>query len=175
MSMPRTVHTLESLKARCEEVGECWEWLGYFGNGVPQVIAWPEGKKKMVSVRRLIREVSTRKTQPDGHFGVTCGNPRCVHPDHAIWRGQAAHMRHMAKKRRVTPAMAMKMRQARMDIGAAKLNPEKAEEIRTSIESGPVLAERYGVSKGLINRIKRGEVWRVLVSPFSGLFHARRS
>jgi len=33
-----------------------------------------------------------------------------------------------------------------------------------------VLAERYGVSKSWINRIKRGEVWRVLSSPFAGLF-----
>ena len=51
----------------------------------------------------------------------------------------------------------------------AKLTAEQAREIRESLESGPVLALRYGVNKSLINNIKRGEAWRVYASPFAGL------
>jgi hypothetical protein len=124
----------------------------------------------MVSVRRLLRELETGRPQPNGHYSNTCGNPLCVNPDHTLWRGQDAHMRAMAKKRRVSDVTASKLRNYRVDTGQAKLSESKAQEIRLSDETGQVLAERYGVSKSWINRIKRGEVWRVLSSPFAGLF-----
>lgn len=167
---PRTVHTLESLQARTIEEGDCWLWQGYIQNKTPQVVAYPAGNKRMVSVRRLLRELTTGQKQPDGHYGNTCGNTCCVNPEHTIWKGQQAHMRYMAKKRVVSNVMANKLRQHRIESGLAKITESKAQEIRSSSEPGPVLAERYGVSKGLINRIKRGTVWRVLVSPWQGLF-----
>lgn len=170
MSKARTHHTLESLKARTIEEGDCWLWQGYITNSTPQVIGYPDGKKKMVSVRRMLRELVTGQPQPDGHYGTTCGNHECVNPDHAIWRGQAAHMRAMAKKRTVSPVMAHKLRQHRIEAGLAKLDEAKAQEIRMSSESSPVLAERFGVSKSAITRIRRNEVWRMLTSPWQGLF-----
>jgi hypothetical protein len=170
MSKPRTIHTLESLQARVVEVGDCWEWQGYIQNNTPQVAAYPGGKKKMVSVRRLLRELETGRAQPDGHYSNTCGNPLCVNPDHTIWRGQDAHMRAMASKRRVSDVTANKLRKFRVESGLAKLDESKAQEIRLSTESGPVLAERYGISRSWVNRIKRNEVWRMLSSPWQGLF-----
>jgi hypothetical protein len=65
---------------------------------------------------------------------------------------------------------AAKLREYRISTGQAKLSESKAQEIRLSDDSGPVLAERFGVSRGLINRIKRGRAWRVLSSPWQGLF-----
>lgn len=170
MSRARAEHTVDSLKARCVEVGECWEWQGYLGNNTPQVSSYPGGKKKMVSVRRLLRELVTGQAQPHGHYGNTCGNIRCVNPDHTLWKSEAAHMRAMGRKRKVSAVTASKLRKFRVEAGLAKLDESKAKEIRHSDEPGPVLAERYGVSKSWINRIKRGEVWRVLSSPFAGLF-----
>ncbi len=46
----------------------------------------------------------------------------------------------------------------------------KAQEIRMSTEPAPVLAERFGISKSAISRIRRNEVWRMLTSPWQGLF-----
>ena len=169
MSRPRITHTVDSLKARCIEVGECWEWQGYISNNTPQVVGYPDGVKKMVSVRRVLRELVTGQSQPDGHYGNTCGNLLCVNPDHTIWRGESAHMKLMAKKRTVSTVTANKLRKFRVEAGLAKLDESKAQEIRLSSESGPVLAEKFGVSKSWINRIKRGEVWRVLSSPWQGL------
>ena len=170
MSRPRITHTVDSLKARCIEVGECWEWQGYLGNNTPQVSSYPNGKKKMVSVRRLLRELVTGQAQPDGHYGNTCGNIRCVNPDHTLWKSEAAHMRAMGRKRKVSAVTASKLRKYRVESGKAKLDEAKAQEIRLSPEPGPVLAERFGVSKSWINRIKRGAAWRVLAGPWQGLF-----
>lgn len=167
---PRAVHTLESLTARTIEEGDCLIWQGYIVNKTPQVGAYPDGKKTMVSVRKLMRELQTGRPQPKGHYGNTCGNHACVNPDHTIWKSEAVHMKVMAKKRRVTNVTASKLRQYRVDTGQAKLCEDKAQEIRLSTEPGPVLAERFGVSRSWINRIKRGEVWRVLSSPWQGLF-----
>ena len=170
MSRPRTTHTLDSLKARCIEVGDCWEWQGYLGNNTPQVVAYPDGKKKMVSVRRLLRELITGQPQPDGHYSNTCGNRLCVNPDHTIWKSEAVHMKTMGRKRKVSAVTANKLRKYRVDNGLAKLNEYKAQIIRLSPEPAPVLAERFGVSKSWINRIRRGAAWRVLAGPWMGLF-----
>lgn len=170
MTKPRITHTLESLQARTIEEGECWLWQGYIANNTPQVVAYPDGKKKMVSVRRLLRELTTGQKQPDGHYGNTCGNHQCVNPEHTIWKGQLAHMRYMARKRVVSNVTANKLRKYRIEAGLAKIDQVKAEEIRSSPESGPVLAERFGVSKSWINKIRSGRAWRVLSSPWQGLF-----
>ena len=170
MSKARTIHTVDTLKARTVEEGDCWLWQGYAINKTPQVATYPDGKKKMTSVRRLMRELVTGQAQPNGHYSNTCGNPLCVNPDHTIWRGQEAHMRAMASKRRVSDVTANKLRKFRVESGLAKLDESKAQEICSSTESGQVLAERYGVSRSWVNRIKRNEVWRMLSNPWKGLF-----
>jgi len=170
VSRPRITHTVDSLKARCIEVGECWEWQGYMQNNTPQVIGYPGGLKKMVSVRRVLRELLTGQSQPDGHYGNSCGNTRCVNPDHTLYKSQALHMRAMGKKRKVSMVTANKLRKFRVEAGLAKLDEEKAQEIRLSDEPAPVLAEKFGVSKSWITKIRRGKAWRVLASPWQGLF-----
>lgn len=170
MSKPRTEPTLDSLQARIIEEGECWLWQGYIQNNTPQVVSYADGSKRMVSVRKLMRQLITGQAQPDGHYGHTCGNYQCVNPDHTVFRGEAAHLKHMNKKRKVTAVTASKLRKYKVESGQAKLDESKAQEIRLSTEPAPVLAKRYGVSKSWINKIKRGEVWRVLTSPFAGLF-----
>lgn len=170
MSKARTTHTLESLRQRVIEVGDCWEWQGYHQNNTPQVIAYPGGVKKMVSVRRMLRELVTGQPQPDGNYSNTCGNHRCVNPDHTIYRNESGHMRDMGRKRKVSAVTANKLRKYRVENGLAKLDESKAQEIRLSSEPAPVLAERFGVSKSWITKIRRGKAWRVLSSPFAGLF-----
>lgn len=169
MSKPLTQHTVDSLKARCVEEGDCWLWEGYVANKTPQVFTRVDGKRSMVSVRKLLRELTTGQPQPVGHYGNTCGNYLCVCPEHTLWKGENAHMRYMAKKRTVSPMLASKLRRIKVESGRAKLDESKAQEIRMSSESGPVLAERYGISRHMVNRIKRGEAWRDTANPWAGL------
>lgn len=169
MSKPRTMPTLESLKARCVIRGDCWLWQGYIANNTPQVMAYPGGQRKMMSVRRLIWELRSSKPQPDGHYSNTCGDHRCVSPLHTFWRGEKSHMRQMAKKRVVTPAMIKKLRDYRIRTGQAKITEAMAKKIRESEEVNAVLAKRYGINKSLVSKIKRGVAWRDLSSVWSGL------
>jgi hypothetical protein len=170
VSPPRTIHTLESLQARTIEEGDCWLWQGYSQNGTPQVMHYRKDKKGMYSVRRLLRELQIGRAMPDGQYGNTCKNPLCVSPDHTLWKNTKTHMRDMASRRTHGPVESLKKRQARIDLGLTKLDMEKAQAIRASSEPGRVLAEQYGVHESMIKRIRTGRVWRVLSSPFAGLF-----
>ena len=167
---PRAIHTIESLKARTIEVGECWEWQGYSAHGTPQVFNRVDGsKRRMYSVRRLLRELIEGQAQPDGFYSVSCGNVECVNPDHTIFRTEKQHFKAMGKKVGDSPVRALKLSQYHRTNGKAKLCESKAQEIRLSNESGPVLAERYGVNRSLISRVRRGEIWKCLTNPFRGL------
>lgn len=124
----------------------------------------------MVSVRKLLRELLSGQPQPAGHYACTCGNQSCVAPLHTIWRQEKSHMRSMAKKRKVSYATIEKIRKSRQELGYAKLNAEQATEIKHSELSSRALAEKYGVCKSTICKIKRGAAWRMLIGPFVGLF-----
>ena len=169
MSKPRTQPTLDSLKARCVMAGDCWLWQGYLQNNTPQVVSYADGTKRMVSVRRLLRELIAGHHQPAGHYSNICGDPRCVSPAHTVWRGEKSHMRQMSGKRKVGPGMVKKLREYRQRTGQTKLDESKAQAIRMSDEPGPVLAARYGINKSLVNKIKRGQAWRDVSTPWEGL------
>ncbi len=157
------VQTMETLLARTVEVGECREWQGYVGNGVPQV----SHQGKVVAVRRLMLELQGRTLRPGDHAGCSCGNSLCV--QHIVQRTHAQHARAMSK----SPARSELARAAKLAQHArahrAKITMEIAREIRCSPDSGPVLAARYGIDKGLVSRIRRNEAWREFSSPFAGL------
>lgn len=159
MAKPKTIHTLESLFALTTEEGECRLWNKYLGNGVPMV--YHDGR--FIQVRKLILtlqgiDVWARYT------ASRCNNPLCVEPSHIIQRSPKQQHLHMAKQVSLSPSNPARI---------AKITQEQAIEIRLSDESGPVLAERFGVTRTMISRIKRGESWaHEFGNPFSGLFTA---
>lgn len=162
---PKKLQTMESLLARTIEEGECQLWPGYIGNGVPQV----SHNGKVVSIRRLMLELLGKAVDPTDYASPRCHNTACVCPEHIVHRTAAQHARAMAK----APTRNEDLRAAKLAAtarkGDTKISIEKAREIRCSDETGPVLAERYGVGKGLIARIRRGEAWREFSNPFAGL------
>jgi IS1 family transposase len=168
--MKRTIHTVESLQARTIEEGDCWLWQGYCGNKTPQVMYHTQGKRKMYSVRRLIRELQTGRAQADGHYTNSCGNHLCVSPNHVLYKTVKNHLRDMAKGRTHTPVTSFKKRQVRIDLGLTKLDMKKAEEIRASNLKLRELADEYKVNISMIKRIRNNKAWKPLSSPFSGLF-----
>jgi hypothetical protein len=167
--MARTIHTIESLKARTIEDGDCWQWRGYMANNTPQVMHYIDGKRHMYSVRRLFRELIIGKKQPDGHYTNTCGNQFCVNPEHIRWKTVRNHLREAALNRQHTVIDRMKKRQYRVALGLTKLDMQKAEEIRASTETTKQLAEKYGVNISMIKRVRANQAWRVLSGPFVGL------
>lgn len=161
---PQAVQTIEKLFARCNEVGECWEWTGYITNNVPHVTHMGE----MVPVRKLMLELSGRPVRDGAFAGCGCKNKPCVNPDHAVVRSPLQHMQKMA----ATPAHNEAARVAKLVMHArrrAKLELSDVREIRLSVEPPIELAKQYGVSRQTVSRIQAGTAWREVASPFSGL------
>lgn len=165
MTRKLTTHTIDTLMARTTEVGDCMEWQGYSTNNVPQV--FHDGK--IYAVRRLILLLSGKVLKPGDHASCRCGNRLCVKPEHIVHRNRTQHASAMGK----SPVRKELQRSAKLADFArehrAKLTMEIAREIRCSSESGQVLADRFGVHRSLVSRIRRGQMWRDFSSPFAGL------
>ena len=172
MSKQRSIHTIESLLARTEEEGDCRLWTGYRANGVPQV--YREGR--MVPVRRVLLTLAGKNCSGAAFVPCVCGNARCVAPKHIVQRTMEHHIQAMARAvntgavKQIRIAKLTQTQRASSRIGSAAV----AREIAVSAESGPVLAERHGVSRSTINNIKRGRSWASGTNPFAGLMGANR-
>jgi hypothetical protein len=112
----------------------CWNWQRARFHGYGQLRF--EGRQQTahrVYYQRYVGPI------PDGfHVDHLCENKACVNPEHLEAVTVAVNIR----RSRRTP-----------------ITPEIAAKIRASSESGPILAERYHVTKGSIYRIRRGERW----------------
>ena len=162
MRQPKT-HTVQSLKQRTIEVGDCWEWQGYYGNGTPQV----SQNGKMQAVRRVFTELLGGQIKK-GYYIPKCRNNRCVNPDHTAFNDPKTHLTKIGKVALKSPTRRLKI-QIHKRKTISKLTQEIADVIRVSDDNSRVLAEKYGVNKSVICRIKRGEAWVNLSNPFAGL------
>lgn len=179
-TLERETLELMRLTARTEEVGDCLIWTGALsspgdngaGRGGYPIIRLTHGHA-CKTVRRVIVELFGDK---DGRRDLaarqpvetTCGDRLCIAQDHLVISSPKKVGKRAAKAGKFSSiARSAKISAARR--GHMKLTADQAAEIRVSNESGPVLAERYGVNRSLINGIKRGDVWRDYSSPFAGL------
>ena len=159
--------TPQDLLDRSDEVGECWLWKQATSDG-----GYPIMKVRGCGcrlVRRLAAELAGHDLKPRQPVVTTCDEKTCVRPEHC----QPSNNQAVAQKAAAAGAFSQPQRGAKVAAGrrakSAKLTMEQAQEIRLSTESGPVLAERYGVNRSLINGIKRGERWKDFSSPWAGL------
>lgn len=167
MGRPKAIHTLETILARTDEVGECLEWQGIMNNKTPQVRI--DGK--LLTVRRFIRDLQGKPASANVFLVPSCGNQKCVHPDHIMDRTRAKHMQVMGK-----------LVQHNHPVRVAKLQKAKASErvlddnglavVLTDPRRAQDVADELRVSKSLVNRIRKGTAYRQVsaaTNPFSGL------
>ena len=158
---------IEKIQRHVTLDGECWQWHGCMQVAIPMM----KHDGKVANVRRLV--LIERGTPMKGYIATyTCGNPACVNPEHT-GRSTRAQMnrRIMADMNSATNALRSKRIAEAKRETQAKLSRESVEQIRASNDRHEDLAARFGVSKSLIGRVRRGEVWRTFsASPFSGLF-----
>ena len=125
----------------------------------------------VANVRRLV--LIERGTPMKGYIATfICGNPACVNPEHTA-RSTRAQMnrRIMADMNSATNTLRVKRIAEIKRRTSAKLSQADVYQIRASDDRYDDLATRFGVSKSLIGRVRRGEVWRTFsASPFAGLF-----
>lgn len=165
MSRKITFHTTETLKARTIEVGECWEWQGYFGNKVPAVCHGG----KMASVRRLFVDLLGIRYPEGGYIVPKCKNGACVNPQHFRHYTMAQFSAYRGKRAAGNLVRAAKI-QAYKRRTVGKLTQEIADAIRADSRPSREVAALYGVDKSLICRIRANKAWVNLQgNPFLGL------
>jgi hypothetical protein len=151
---------LESIRIRCVCDGKCW-----LVKTTPQ----PDGRiilsidNRSVHARKWVYETTTgKKLQQRFATSARCGNDRCVSPACVVAISRSRLMRERA---------ARGMQQAaRISAGrGSKVSLEAARDIRSSDEPGYVLAERYGITVGYANLIKRNKARKEYSNPFAGL------
>lgn len=157
------VRTLSDMKARCEEVGECWEWqYGFQNHGRTPCVSYLGLR---MAARRLALMLHTGSSLEGMLVMYTCGNKACVNPD---------HLKSMTKEKAMSKLAAKASTKARnVKIAATKraqshVTPSIAHEIRLSTERSDTLAKRHGVSKSTVYAIRRGE--KHTTNVWSGLF-----
>lgn len=152
---------IERILARTIEVGDCMEWQGHFCQGKhPQVNM---GAGRVITVRRVLWEAH-HGAVPDGkQVGMSCGNWRCVCPDHLVARTRSAATRGRSRD----PQERMNIATSRR--AGSRLTMDDVRTIRASDEPVRALATRYSLSWGYVWRIRRGDVWADMASPWQGL------
>ena len=167
MPRPKIIQTLESILSRTDEIGECLEWQGVMGNDTPQIRI----DRKLLTVRRVIRELLGKPAARANFLAASCGNPKCVKPEHIIERTRAQHMKQMAARvEHNHPIRIAKLQKAKAHQRV--VNDEGLAIIRSSNRRAEDVARELGVSKSLVNKIRRGDAYRevsAISNPFAGL------
>ena len=127
---------------------ECWLWnlkKDKDGYGFLKVAG------KNIKAHRAVHSLF-RPLEPAPVVRHLCNNPGCINPLHL----RAGTQRDNASDRVAYSRGGDLKGEAN---GRAKLTAEQALEIRMSTEVGTSLALRYGVSKNMVSRIRRGLAW----------------
>jgi DNA-binding transcriptional regulator YiaG len=94
------------------------------------------------------------------HVRHVCDNPPCYLLDHLRSGSRSENMQDMVARGRHPSTLHPELRQG-IRQSQAKLTDEAVVFIRANRHfSGPQLAQRFGVSKDLINRVRRYEAWK---------------
>lgn len=150
--------TLDEVKDRCEEEGECLLWTGGMASGISPCLK-VEGRTS--NLRTLLWRGSGKVLLKDEYVGTTCKNPRCV--------------LHLARKKkakvlvgRTVPADTRR-RIAMAWKAKSKLSDADVQAIRLSEATHTALSEQFGVAHSTIRKIRAGALRRDYSNPFAGL------
>jgi hypothetical protein len=158
---------IEKIQRHVTLEGDCWEWRGCVQGSVP--IMKHNGNPS--NVRRLV--LLERGVPMTGFVATyTCGNAKCVNPDHT-GRSTRAQTNLMIAANMNTATNTLRVKRI-ADVKRntqSKLSLDDVRQIRASDDTQRNLAARFGVTQTTVGRIRRGEMWKTFsASPFSGLF-----
>jgi hypothetical protein len=157
--------TLSAMIDRSGGPDACWPWLGRVnkdGYGTLTVHG-PDGKIQTPRTHRLVLEQTLGRTlEPHELARHTCpvaGNPRCCNPAHLeVGDFMDNRLDEVRRGRRMWGAPGA------CNAGA-KLTDADVAAILSSNEPVRALADRYGVGRASIRRIKARRLWRSLLPP----------
>jgi hypothetical protein len=159
------LQTLDRLKAKCDEIGDCWIWLGaHDGKGRPVCVH--NGKR--ISPRRLARQFTEGREIPRQMVtACRCGDNKCISPAcSVVVTTKTAHR--MAADRGAYSNAARDRRMALTKRAASPYGDEAIEAVRLA-ESATVAAKETGMSPSHAKAIRAGRSRKDYSSPFAGL------
>ena len=157
--------TLSDIRDRCEvedaPYGKgCWVWQGATG-GLHHTPRIHKPGNKTIVVRRFVWELVHGEPPPEGRYVVArCRCSMCVNPDHLRLVTPQQHIRSVMKGKPKNSAATIQRTLTRIRRGTVRLDWEKAAEIRLMEGSCQQIAEKYGVSASMVNRVRLGKSWR---------------
>lgn len=155
---------LEYLRARSEEVGECWEWTGALQSARGSPVMRHE--RVAQPVRRVI--AIELGMQVKGRMAtVRCCNSLCVRPEHVVVLTRKQLQQRTAKVTQLhaNPTRCRKLAQTARRT--AKLTEAQVAEIR-ALEglTQRQIAARYGITQATVSAIRRGVKWKDYSNPW---------
>lgn len=151
----RAIQNWEDLALRCdmEQDGDCWIWRGHVDDR-RRIRVHFQGES--TSMGQVIGFLRTGKRPTKAVWVRTCNSDMCCNPEH--WGPST-----MSAVQRRNPAANLSLRKLKVTIACraiAKIDEEKARDIRESTEPYAVRAKRHGLSISHTGRIARGEAWK---------------
>lgn len=146
----------------------CWPFLGYcLPNGYGQIKRVIDGQKVSYVTHKFVYELIHGEVPEGKKVCHDCDNPPCVRPDH-LWLGtQAENLKDARDKGRAVPFGGKRADNQGERHGMALLTEEAVIEIRYLWSLGQhtqrQLAEMFGVSRGAICSVVRGQSWKHLI------------
>jgi hypothetical protein len=153
-----TRHDLDSIKAKCEIVGDCWHWQGGRSGKTP---ALRHGDKTVNARRYIFTELLERKLAPGRMVTMSCGNLDCVAPDHLKQATRQQLQRATAER---TKYGADRVRSAKISKAKRARSPypdELVEQVRAMEGSAKGIARELGLCASTVNE------WRKQRSPIN--------
>lgn len=155
---------LEYLRARSEEVGECWEWTGALqsarGSPVMRYERVAQPVRRVIAIE-LGMQVKGRMAT------VRCCNSLCVRPEHVVVLTRKQLQQRTAKVTQLhaNPTRCRKLAQTARRT--AKLTEAQVAEIR-AIDglTQRQIAARYGIAQATVSAIRRGVKWKDYSNPW---------
>jgi hypothetical protein len=138
---------------------------------LPQITIRTEGGgKKNFSVRRALRdELTGRKVRSDHIVTTTCRTFGCCNPDHLAEITISERNRRMARDGLYADPVRCSRIAEKHRALRSTLTRDAVKDIRMSDETASVTAQRHGISKSSVNRIRAHIAWKEYVTPFRGL------
>lgn len=170
--MTKDTETLERIRLRCTECGDCWIWNGAMSNGRTPVMSY---HGKLTSVRKVM--AITHGMRINGKpVSNSCHDSRCVAHEHLLMQTQSQIQKtySVILGHQRNPVRVKKARDNRKDL---ILSIEKAREIRQSDKCPEDLAQEYGVAVSTIEDVINYRSWKEFgsASIFSGLIAANNA
>jgi hypothetical protein len=142
---------------------ECWPWLGHqkteqrTGEKTYGLLRF--GRKQLLS-NQIAAFLSKGQPEPIDLFAChTCDNPPCCNGLHLFWGTNGDNLYDLGLKGKTGAQLHPEIRRGERN-GFSKLTERQIKEIRASILCNADLGRQYEVSRSVISKIRKNQIWR---------------